>query len=54
MDILQLVLSFKTGTDEIAFVAGLGVLSFFYAAYRQCEEELEKEKMLEQFLKEST
>ena len=52
MDILDMAMSFRAGADEIAFVMALGVLSFFYTAYKKCDEELEKEKMLEQFLNE--
>lgn len=52
MDMLDMIVNLKAGADEIAFVVAIGILSFFYTAYKQCDEELEKEKMLEQFLNE--
>jgi len=52
MDILDMIISFNAGADEIAFVVAVGVVSIFYTAFKKCEEEIEKEKMLEQFLNE--
>jgi hypothetical protein len=52
MDILEIVLNMKAGNNEIAFILALSVVSFFYTAYKKCEDEIEKEKMLEQFLNE--
>lgn len=52
MDVMEMVMSFKAGNNEIAFIVALSVVSFFYTAYKKCEEEIEKEKMLEQFLSE--
>lgn len=52
MDLLLTIKSFGAGAEELAFVLSLAVVSFFYSAYKQCEEELEKEKMLERFLSE--
>jgi hypothetical protein len=52
MDALNTLVSFNKGIEEIAFVLSLGLISFFYTAYKKCEEEAEKEEMLDHFLKE--
>ncbi len=45
-------LKWGTGVEELAFVLSIAVVSFFYTAYKNCQAEIEKEKMLEQFLNE--
>jgi hypothetical protein len=52
MEILYTIKGLGAGVEELAFVLALGVLSFFYTAYKNCEDEIEKENMMERFLNE--
>lgn len=53
MDLLQATELFVTRADEIAFILSLIVTGLFYSEYRKYQQQVEREEMLDNFLKDS-
>ncbi|HZI00477.1 MAG TPA: hypothetical protein VEX63_04980 [Flavisolibacter sp.] len=51
MHLLQMNDVWVEGINHAAFFLSLLVLGLFYPAYQKCMDQLEKEDMLDQFLK---
>ena len=51
MQLLQIAIGYGDTVNEMAFLLSLIVIGLFYPAYQKCIRELQKEEMLDQFLK---
>ena len=51
MELLQMAVWYGEGVNEMAFLLSLVVIGLFYPAYQKCIREIQKEEMLDQFLK---
>jgi hypothetical protein len=51
MDLLQASELFLTRADEVAFILSLVVTGLFYTEYKKYKQQVEREEMLDNFLK---
>lgn len=51
MEMLRIVFGYSDNVNEIAFLLSLIVIGLFYPAYQKCIREIQKEEMLDQFLR---
>jgi len=51
MQFLDIIKNMNTGAEQMAFILSIALVSIFFSAYKKCALEIEKEEMLECFLK---